>query len=101
MIGILPGMYEYSVTNRATSDMITDQMNIEFEGTLLHICSGYSVVTGNQNLVLKVIIVAEQAKRVEPHKRVMLLEIKLFRIWSYIHHILRTSIHVRAQMVLS
>ena len=65
MIGVLPGMYEYAVTNRATSGMVTDQMNIEFEGTLLHIglseinntlviCSGYSAGTGNQNLVLKV-----------------------------------------------
>ena len=27
--GVLPGEYQYSVTNRATSGMVTDQMNIE------------------------------------------------------------------------
>ena len=32
--GVLPGVYQYSVTNRATSGMVTDQMTIEFEGTL-------------------------------------------------------------------
>ena len=47
------------------------------------------------------LIVAERAKRVEPHSQIMLLEIELFRIWSYIHRILRTSIHARAQIVLS
>ena len=44
---------------------------------------------------------AERAKRVEPHSQIMLLEIELFRIWSYIHRILRASIHARAKMVLS
>ena len=31
--GVLPGIYQYSVTNRATSGMVTNQMTIEFEGT--------------------------------------------------------------------
>ena len=30
--GVLPGVYQYSVTNRATSGMVTDQMTIEFQG---------------------------------------------------------------------
>ena len=30
--GVLPGVYQYSVTNRATSGMVTNQMTIEFEG---------------------------------------------------------------------
>ena len=30
--GRLPGVYQYSVTNRATSGMVTDQMTINFEG---------------------------------------------------------------------
>ena len=47
------------------------------------------------------LVVAERAKRVEPHSQIMLLEIELFRIWSYIHRILHASIHARAQMVLS
>ena len=47
------------------------------------------------------LIVAERAKRVEPHSQIMLLEIELFWIWSYIHRILRTSIHACAQIVLS
>ena len=32
--GVLPGVYQYSVTNRATSGMVTNQMTIEFQGTL-------------------------------------------------------------------
>ena len=27
--GVLPGVYQYSVTNRETSGMVTDQINIE------------------------------------------------------------------------
>ena len=34
--GRLPGVYQYSVTNRATSGMVTDQMTIDFEGVLCH-----------------------------------------------------------------
>ena len=34
--GRLSGVYQYSVTNRATSGMVTDQMTIDFEGILCH-----------------------------------------------------------------
>ena len=39
--GVLPGVYQYSVTNRATSGLVIDQMTIEFEGTLKLYCQNY------------------------------------------------------------
>ena len=36
VIGVLPGVYQYSVTNRATSGMVTDQFIIEGISIVLH-----------------------------------------------------------------